>query len=499
MASIQGIRDEYFRKGKNISEIAREQQLDRKTVRKFVEREDWNQHTEPPDTRNSILSPFKPVIDSWLEEDRNRRRKQRHTAKRVFDRLCGEYGEEFHCSYRTVAGYVAARRKEIYQEVRAALPLEHRWGEAQVDFGEADFVENGTLVHGAYLVVSFPKSNAGFLQVFKGQNLECLLTGLIAVFIHIGGVPHRMWFDNATTLVTKIPKNGERKLTEGFLRFQEHFGFEAAFCNPASGNEKGNVENKVGYLRRNLLVPRPEFESIETFNQQLLERCEEDHKREHYRSGEQIDELFAHDQQTLLGLPRIPFDPCRYVSVHTDAYGKFTLERGLHRYSSSPKWASAWVRIRISAHEVTVLDESLRQIVVHRRLYGSTKQESMDWLPYLHQLSKRPTALKYSAVYGMMPEALQRWIEKQPRDAIGTALSLIAELSEKSDFSTACSAVAHSVKHGTVDADSLVALYDRMTRYAPFALVSAISPSVPTSSVRFDPNRYDSMLSGGAS
>ena len=111
MASIQSIRDEYFRKGKNLSEIAREQQVDRKTVRKFVEREDWNQSTEVAETRSSILDPFKPVIDGWLEEDRNRRRKQRHTAKRVYDRLCSEYGDEFHCSYRTVAGYVAERRK----------------------------------------------------------------------------------------------------------------------------------------------------------------------------------------------------------------------------------------------------------------------------------------------------------------------------------------------------------------------------------------------------
>jgi len=497
MASIQSIRDEYFRKGKNLSEIAREQQVDRKTVRKFVEREDWNQSTEVAETRSSILDPFKPVIDGWLEEDRNRRRKQRHTAKRVYDRLCSEYGDEFHCSYRTVAGYVAERRKEIYQEMRAALPLEHRWGEAQVDFGEADFVENGTLFHGAYLVVSFPKSNAGFLQVFKGQNLECLLSGLIAVFTHIGGVPHRMWFDNASTVVTKILKNGERKLTDGFLRFGEHFGFEAAFCNPASGNEKGNVENKVGYHRRNLLVPRPEFESIQVFNQQVLQRCEQDHKREHYRLSRQIDELFAHDRKALLDLPRIPFDPCRYMSVHTDAYGKFTLEAGLHRYSSSPKWASDWVRIRISAHEVTVLDESLREIVTHRRLYGATKQEAMDWLPYLHQLSRRPAALKYSAVYDMMPEPLQYWIERQPRDAVGTALSLIAELCEHSDFSTACAAVSQSVQHGATDADSLVALYDRMTRYAPFMLVSAATPS--DSTVRFDPNRYDSMLKGGAS
>ncbi len=500
MATIQNIREEFFLKGKRISEIAREQQMDRKTVRKFVEQEDWNRTTEPVESRSSVLDPFKTIIDGWLEDDRTHRRKQRHTAKRVFDRLSCEYDElEFSCSYRTVAAYVAERRRELYQEIRAALPLEHRVGEAQVDFGEADFVENGTLYHGSYLVVSFPKSNAGFLQVFKGQNLECLLIGLIAIFTHIGGVPLKMWFDNASTVVTKILKNGERTLTEGFLRFQEHFGFEAVFCNPASGNEKGNVENKVGYHRRNLLVPVPEFESIDAYNETLLLRCEEDHRREHYRHDVQIGELFDEDRAALRTFPRIAFDPSRYESVRTDAYGKFTLQKGVHRYSTTPKLAGGYVRIRISAHTVTVLDESLREVVVHQRLYGAGKQEAMDWLPYLHQLSRRPTALKYTPVYGMMPDVLQDWLSRQPRDGVGKALSLIAELTCHGDFTTACGAISDSLQRGVTDADSLVALHDRMSRYAGFTVVSDQEPRVSAPEVRFTPERYDSMLPGGAS
>ena len=498
MATVQSIREEYFRKGKSISQIAREQHVDRKTVKKFIDRDDWNRSAESAAERPSVLDPFKSVIDGWLEDDRKRRRKQRHTAKRVYERLREEYGEEgFSCSYRTVAAYVAERRRELYQEINAALPLEHRWGEAQADFGEADFIENGTLCHGAYLVVSFPKSNAGFLQLFKGQNLECLLTGLIAIFAYIGGVPTKMWFDNASTMVSRILKNGERTLTDGFLRFQEHFGFEAVFCNPASGNEKGNVENKVGYHRRNLLVPIPELTSIETYNQELLGRCDADHRREHYRSEQTIESLFAHDRSALMELPRIVFDPCRCQTVRTDAYGKFTLHNGLHRYSTTPKFASQLVQIRISAHTVTVLDESLREIVTHRRLYGGAKQEAMQWLPYLHQLSKRPTALKYTPVYAMMPDMLQQWLSRQPRDAVGKALTLIAELTEHGDFTTTCAALTDTLQAGVTDADSLVALHDRMTRYSGFTVVSQQPSRVSAPQVRFDPNRYDQMLAEG--
>ena len=116
MATVQSIREEYFRKGKSISQIAREQHVDRKTVKKFIDRDDWNRSAESAAERPSVLDAFKSVIDGWLEDDRKRRRKQRHTAKRVYDRLREEYGEEgFSCSYRTVAAYVAERRRELYQ------------------------------------------------------------------------------------------------------------------------------------------------------------------------------------------------------------------------------------------------------------------------------------------------------------------------------------------------------------------------------------------------
>jgi len=80
-------------------------------------------------------------------------------------------------------------------------------------------------------------------------------------------------------------------LRDIFIRFKEHYGFEAVFCNPASGHEKGNVENKVGYLRRNLLVPMPEFSDLDEYNRNLLIACDEDIRRKHYRKEDDIDKL----------------------------------------------------------------------------------------------------------------------------------------------------------------------------------------------------------------
>ena len=165
--------------------------------------------------------------------------------------------KKYNGSYRTVATYVGQRKRELGADIHPALPLEHRGGEAQVDFGEADYILDGTLVHGSYLSVSFPFSNAGFLQLVPGQNAECLFEALMAIFVWIGGVALRLWFDNASTIVTQVLGGGKRTFSERFLRFAEHFGFEVAICNPGAGNEKGNVENKIGYHRRNFLVPVP--------------------------------------------------------------------------------------------------------------------------------------------------------------------------------------------------------------------------------------------------
>jgi transposase len=190
MATQHRIRSAFFHEGKSISVIAREFDIDRKTVRKYIERDDWNETADTvPQGRPSVMDPFLPMIELWLTEDRDRRRKQRHTARRVFDRLVTEH--EFTGSYRTVAMHVRDIRSRVFQESRPALPLQHIPGEAQADFGEADWLQNGARVHGSYLVLSFPASNAGFLQLTPGQNQECLFEALLTLFDAVGGVPRR--------------------------------------------------------------------------------------------------------------------------------------------------------------------------------------------------------------------------------------------------------------------------------------------------------------------
>jgi transposase len=481
MAEVHELRKLYYDEGKNITEISKESGRDRKTVRQCLEKEDWNE-IQPGHlavVEFPKLNPFKTDIDGWLTEDKKAKRKQRHTAKRVYQRLLEKYPDSFNCSYRTVAGYVSKRKKEIFGQRAGYLPLEHIPGEAQGDFGDAEYYEHGQLCSGKYLNLSFPSSNQGYFQLFKGENQECLFEGLISIFEHIGGVPPRIWFDNTKTIVTKILKDGGRTLTDDFLRFSEHYRFEAVFCNVDAGHEKGNVESKVGYHRRNWLVPVPRFEKLDEFNRELLQTCDLDADREHYRKDATIAALYTVDKAALLALPAVPLDVGKYVRVGTNGYGRFYLSNGLHEYSVSPQYAESQVLVKITANEVIPLDKNHQPIVRHRRLYGEYRQQSMQWLPYLTQLSRSPNALKYTGIYPMLPESLKTYLGQCGRSDKGKILRVIADLTVRNGFEAALATVDHALKYAATDIDSLINLHNRIYGQVPELSPMPLAGNIP--------------------
>ena len=496
MAQVNSIRELFFEKGLTYAEIARTTGHDVKTVKKYIMMGNFNEPLpKPRQVRGSKLDVYKSQIDEWLEQDKQERRKQRHTAKRVFE-LLAEKHPDFDCSYRLVARYVSKRKKEIYGEPdKFYMPLVHIPGEAQVDFGEADFLENNVRCKGHYLNVSFPNSNAGYLQLFKGENMQCLAEGLMNIFEHIKGVPTRLWFDNLTPAVKDILKYDEREMTEKFLRFKNHYGFAVAFCNPGCGHEKGSVENKVGYHRRNMLVPVPRIDDLRLFNKQLLKQGDQDMERLHYRKRRLHRDLFEEDRRVFLPLPSVRCDESEVVVVRTDSYAKFTLNKGKHTYSSAPRYAKSQIFAKLTAHDVIVLDENYREIVRHARIYGDYYQEKMEWLPYLTQLSRRPAALKYTGIYPMLPNEIQQFLDSCSYQAKKDTLRILAKLTEKSSFSQATQAVRAVIVHNARDVDSVVAMFNRLNSdivdLDPMVLPANV-PEIPP--VKPNLNNYDRMF-----
>jgi len=254
--------------------VAREFGISRKSVRKVVSFSVPPGYRRQQAVKRPKLDPWVGVIDAILEEDKARPAKQRHTAKRVFDRLREEH--QFTGGYTIVKDYlrsVARRGREMF------VPLVHPAGEAQVDFGEALAVIGGVERKAHYLVVDLPHSDDCFVIAFPAETTEAFLEGHVRAFAYFGGVPTRILYDNTKIAVAKILGGTERKRTRAFSELQSHYLFADKFGRPAKGNDKGKVEGLVGYARRNFMVPVPCFATWDAFNAHLEAECRKRQQR----------------------------------------------------------------------------------------------------------------------------------------------------------------------------------------------------------------------------
>jgi len=439
MPQVKSIRTMH-REGHNITEIAEALKLSRPTVRKYLGMDDFSQPVPQEARRPSKLDPYKGTVMEWLEADRKVWRKQRHTAKRVFERLRDEAG--YTGSYALVQRFVKECKES--RDPTGFLDLVWEPGSVQADFGQADFHVYGVLSRMHYLVVAFPHSNTGFAQLFRGENAECVCEGLRSVFEYIGGVPSRAVFDNGAGVGKRV--SNAVRLTELFSRFQAHYGFEATFCNPDAGHEKGNVENMVGALRRSLFVPVPDICDIGIYNRILLDECMDRSDAFHYRKGQSALSLFQEDLRALSPLPAKPFNCVRYQSCRTDKYGNVTVE-GCHRYSTAGGLAGKAVTVAFGAEEVWIHDTTGRLVATHRRLYGHDPGESLDPGASLRLLVSRPGGWKNSSVRMSLPESLKGYIDSQGKEVVRECLSTLLEASSETDYATAVEAAWNVYQH----------------------------------------------------
>ena len=249
-------------------EAARRYGIDPRTVAKMLA------FSVPPGYRRSRpparpkLDPFTGIIDQILLEDEVRPRKQRHTSKRIFERLRDEHG---YCGGITIVkDYVLSHRlrhREVF------VPLRHDPGHAQVDFGEALAEIAGVESKIHFFAMDLPHSDACFVQAYPAETAEAFCDGHNAAFNFFGKVPRSILYDNTTLAVARILGDGVRQRTRVFSELQSHYVFADRFGRPGKGNDKGKVEGLVGWTRRNLLVPVPRAASFAALNEQLLEGC----------------------------------------------------------------------------------------------------------------------------------------------------------------------------------------------------------------------------------
>ena len=492
MAQIHYIKDLYENEELSLREIARRTRHSFSTVQKYAYQEDWSVESLPNVAPKDypMLGGYIPFINEWMEADRKVPRKQRHTAKRIYDRLCKEKG--YTGSYSSVKRYVRKKHFVIRSGRAGFLPIDHPAGWGQVDFGEFMYYDqDGAEQTGYALTISFPYSNKGFTQAFPSQNQECLLEGMKRIFEHIGGVPPRLRFDNMTTAVAQVLKEGDRTLTDGFNRFMLHYRFQADFCNPASGNEKGNVESKVGYSRRNFFVPVPTITSFEEFNDALWQKCEEDGNRPHYMKKSQINDLWANDRAELLELPTYPFQVFRYAALAVNKNGFVTVDT--NRYSLSPALHGETVQAKVFFDRIEFYHDH-QLIAGFRRSYG-VKEEIYDWTQYVSTLVRKPGAVEHTRFFRFIPEQWRSYLEGSQGKERKSALQLLEEMVKDGNAALCDEALQLAMENGRTDADSVRQCYYLIARkeYRPEPLVLHNSPVM-----HYNPNltAYDSLIGG---
>ena len=334
------------------------------------------------------LSAFIGVIDGILEDDRKRPAKQRHTVKRIWERLKAEHG--FTGGYTIVKGYV---RKRTLATKEVFVPLVHRPGNAQADFGEALAVIGGVERKIHFCCVDLPHSDAGFVKAYPGETTEAFCDAHNAAFRFFGGVPRQLLYDNTKIAVARILGDGKRQKTRSFLELESHYLFESRFGRPGKGNDKGKVEGLVGYARRNFLVPVPRFPDFESLNRHLEAECVKRMGAKLRGHDETIGERFQRDLMAFLPLPEGPYDACEKVATRVSSLSLVRYRS--NDYSVPVSYGHREVLVRGYVHEV-VIACGAETIARHPRCY-EREQAVMDPLHYLELIEKKTGSFDQAA------------------------------------------------------------------------------------------------------
>ena len=374
--------------GMSIREASRMFSLHRDTVRKMLTYSvpPGYRRRKPP--RRPRIGPYTGVIDRILEDDLNLPRKQRHTAKRIYERLRDEY--DFDGGYTIVKDYVRERRRRTREMF---VPLVHPPGHAQCDFGEAWAVIGGVKRKIHFFVLDLPHSDAMFVRAYPAETTEAFCDGHVSAFSLLGGVPQSIVYDNTRLAVARILGDGRRRRTRVFTELQSHYLFEDRFGRPGKGNDKGKVEGMVGYTRRNFLVPVPSFDSFEALNIHLEERCLERMEAKLRGHAETIGERMERDLDALLPLPAVPYDAS---DRHLTRVSSLSLVRyRTNDYSVPVAYGHREVLLRGYVDEV-VISCGADVIATHRRSY-ERDDFVFDPIHYLPLLERKIGALDQAA------------------------------------------------------------------------------------------------------
>ena len=412
VALLSVIRRWHYREGVPIREISRRTRLSRNTVRKYLA----SGVVEPryPNRRSpSRLDDYELTLTSWLYRESRRHRKQRKTVKQLHSDLVqlGYTG-----SYDRVAAFARCWRQEQHEAKKTAarhtyVPLSFAPGEAfQFDWSEDYVVIDGvnTKLQVAHFKLSH--SRAFFLRAYLTQTHEMLFDAHYHAFDVFGGIPERGLYDNMKTAVDKVGRGKERIVNKRFTAMVSHYLFEAEFCNPAAGWEKGQVEKNVLDSRRRVWQSAPGFKSLAELNSWLKIRCTElwqvlAHPEDKRRT---VHDYWMAERNSLMEMPSA-FDG--FVEFNKRVSSTCLITHEHNRYSVPASFANRPISLRVYADRLVIVAEAA-VIAIHERIFSRDKSVTgktiYDWRHYLSVVQRKPGALRNGAPFHELPDSFRQ-------------------------------------------------------------------------------------------
>ncbi len=442
------------------------------------------------------LDPFVGIIDAVLEADKTVPRKQKHTSKRVFERLRDEHG--YAGGITVVKDYIFAARQ---RQREMFVPLAHPPGHAQADFGEALAIIGGIERKIHFLVIELPHSDACFLKAYPAETTEAFCDGHVAAFDFFGGVPISILYDNTKIAVARILGDGKRKRTRVFSELVSHYLFEDRFGRPGKGNDKGKVEGMVGYTRRNFMVPKPRFASFDDLNAYLWEQCRKrmaDKLRGHKGT---IGERFATDAEQLQPLPAVPYDACDKQTVRVSSLSLVRYRS--NDYSVPTQYGHQPVTVRGYVHEVVIAHGT--EIIARHPRSWEKEDYVFDPLHYLALIEQKTNALDQAAPLAgwELPEAfitLRRLMESRMGKPGKREFVQVLRLLETFSMGDVEAGIVSALERGTIGFDAVKHLMLCRIERRPPRLDMTVYPYLPKAHVAAtSAGDYMALLSGGRS
>jgi transposase len=474
-------------------EAARRFGIDRKTVAKMLA------HSVPPGYRRRRppirpkLDPYTGVVDRILEEDQAGPRKQRHTAKRIYERLRAEHG--FAGGHTIVKDYVREHRRRSREMF---VPLAHPPGHAQADFGEAVAVIGGERRKIHFFALDLPHPDACFVRAYPAERTEAFCDGHNAAFAFFGGVPRSILYDNTKLAVARILGDGTRQRARSFAELQSHYLFLDRFGRPGKGNDKGKVEALVKHVQRSFLVPVPVVASFAELNARLERRCLDrldDRVRGH---AESIGERLDRDLAALQPRPPSPYDACDRRATRVSSLSLVRYDR--NDYSVPTAYGHREVLVRGYVDEV-VIACGAEVIARHPRAYGR-EDFVFDPLHYLALLERKIGALDQAApLRGRGPpeafSTLRRLLEARLGKAGRREFVQVPRLLETFRLDDVHAAVREALRLGALGYDAVKHLVLCRIERRPPRLDLTLHPYLPRARVATTSlEAYLSLLSG---